>query len=171
MRLRIRKYSGILGTLKWIRGDNKWTKCHGLWEDSCFCRKTLLRTAGGMHHTNKQPYLRSCTVTRSAGVRADIRASSFLYLWFGIEPVIFNDVQNKVVLLEWIYVHKLCAGGDRWECDGFLELTRNFNRLDSSGHYMYRQFNIQQFYVLPTQCIYVFCVDLRTNSNYFPTQH
>ena len=31
---------------------------------------------------------------------------------------------------------------------------------------MYHQFNIQQFYVLPTQCIYVFCVDLRTNSDY-----
>ena len=31
--------------------------------------------------------------------------------------------------------------------------------------------NIQQFYVLPTQCIYVFCVDLRTNSDYFPIQH
>jgi hypothetical protein len=28
---------------------------------------------------------------------------------------------------------------------------------------MYRQFNIQQFYVLPTQSIYVVCVDLRTN--------
>jgi hypothetical protein len=27
---------------------------------------------------------------------------------------------------------------------------------------MYRQFNIQQFYFLPTQCIYVFCVELRT---------
>jgi len=26
------------------------------------------------------------------------------------------------------------------------------------------------FYDLPTQCIYVFCVDLRTNSDYFPTQ-
>jgi hypothetical protein len=25
-----------------------------------------------------------------------------------------------------------------------------------------------QFYVLPTQCIKVFCVDLRTNSDYFP---
>ena len=25
--------------------------------------------------------------------------------------------------------------------------------------------------VLPTQCIYVFCVDLRTNSDYFPIQH
>jgi hypothetical protein len=36
-----------------------------------------------------------------------------------------------------------------------------------SGHYMYHQFNIQQFYVLLTQCIYVFCVDLRTNSDYF----
>ena len=36
---------------------------------------------------------------------------------------------------------------------------------------MYRQFNIQQFYVLPTQCINVFCVDLRTNSHYSPIQH
>ena len=33
------------------------------------------------------------------------------------------------------------------------------------------RFNIQEFYVLPTQCIYVFCVDLRTNSDYFPIQH
>ena len=36
-----------------------------------------------------------------------------------------------------------------------------------SGHYMYRQ----QFYVLPSQCIYVFFVDLRTNSDYFTIQH
>jgi len=28
---------------------------------------------------------------------------------------------------------------------------------------MYHQFNIQQFYVLPTHCLYVFCLDLRTN--------
>ena len=33
------------------------------------------------------------------------------------------------------------------------------------------RFNIQQFHVLPTHCIYVFCVDLRTNSYYFPIQH
>ena len=32
---------------------------------------------------------------------------------------------------------------------------------------MYHQFNIQQFYVLPTQCIYMFCVYLRTNL-FFP---
>jgi len=43
--------------------------------------------------------------------------------------------------------------------------------LQPSGHYMYHRFNIQQFYVLPTQCIYVFCVDLSTNSDYFPIQH
>ena len=33
------------------------------------------------------------------------------------------------------------------------------------------RYNIQKFYVLPTHCIYVFCVDLRTKSDYFPTQH
>ena len=43
--------------------------------------------------------------------------------------------------------------------------------LKPSDHYMYHQFNIQQFHVLPTQCIYVFYVDLRTNSDYFPIQH
>ena len=46
-----------------------------------------------------------------------------------------------------------------------------FKQSKPSCHYMYRQFNIQQFCVLPTQCIYVFCVDLRTNSDYFTVQH
>jgi hypothetical protein len=32
-------------------------------------------------------------------------------------------------------------------------------------------FNMQQFYILPTQCVYVFCVDLRTNRDYVPVQH
>jgi hypothetical protein len=32
-------------------------------------------------------------------------------------------------------------------------------------------FNIQKFYVQPTQCIYVFCVDPRTNSDYFPVHY
>ena len=36
---------------------------------------------------------------------------------------------------------------------------------------MYHQFNIQQFYVLPTQYIYVFCVDLRTNSDLCHLHH
>jgi hypothetical protein len=40
-----------------------------------------------------------------------------------------------------------------------------------SGHFIYRQFNPHKFFVLPTRSIYVFCVDLRTNSDYFPIQH
>jgi hypothetical protein len=35
---------------------------------------------------------------------------------------------------------------------------------------MYHQFNNQPFYVLPTQGFHVFCVDLRTNSDYFLIQ-
>jgi hypothetical protein len=42
----------------------------------------------------------------------------------------------------------------------------------SSGYLTYRQrFKTKKFHVLPTHCIYVFCVDLRTNSDYFPVQH
>jgi len=52
-----------------------------------------------------------------------------------------------------------------------LGLREKGNTSKPSGHYMYCQFNIQQSYVLPTQCICVFCVDLRTNSDYFPIQH
>jgi hypothetical protein len=33
------------------------------------------------------------------------------------------------------------------------------------------RFNVHKLYILPTQCIYVFCVDLRTNSDYFTVQH
>ena len=50
--------------------------------------------------------------------------------------------------------------------DWFLQ--QRFNPSKPIGYYVYRQFNIQQFYVLHTQCIYVFCVDLRKNSDYFP---
>ena len=43
--------------------------------------------------------------------------------------------------------------------------------IQPDGNYMYHQINIHKLYVLPTHCIYVFCVDLRTNSHYFPIQH
>jgi hypothetical protein len=33
------------------------------------------------------------------------------------------------------------------------------------------RFDIHKLHFLPTQCIYVFCVDLRTNSDYFTVQH
>jgi len=40
-----------------------------------------------------------------------------------------------------------------------------------SGHYMYHQFNTHYSTFCPHSCVYVFCVDLRTNSDYFPIQH
>ena len=45
------------------------------------------------------------------------------------------------------------------------------SRSKPSGYFMYHQFNIHKFYVHPTQCIYVFCTDLRTYSDCFPIQH
>jgi len=44
------------------------------------------------------------------------------------------------------------------------------NTVRLNGRFMYTRFNIQQFYVLLTQCVYVFCVDLRNNSDCFPIQ-
>ena len=67
-----------------------------------------------------------------------------------------------------------CAGKVNTEQVQSSNLGQLFDKIwhfNPSGYYMYRQFNIQQFSVLPTQRIYVFCVDLRTNSHYFPIQH
>ena len=69
--------------------------------------------------------------------------------------------------------HGMCYGIYVVKQSGYYSTMQRYilNPVNRNGHYMYRQFNIQQFYVLPTQCIYVFCVDLRTNSDYFPIQH
>ena len=45
------------------------------------------------------------------------------------------------------------------------------NLLKPTGHVMHQQFNIQLLYVLPTQCIYVFCIYLRTNGDLCHLQH
>jgi len=48
--------------------------------------------------------------------------------------------------------------------------VKYINPSKPSGHYMYHQFSIQQFYVLPTQCMHEFYADLRTNRDYFLIQ-
>jgi hypothetical protein len=45
------------------------------------------------------------------------------------------------------------------------------NLIKSTGHVMHQQFNTQQLYVLPTHCIYVFCIYLRTNSDLCHLHH
>jgi hypothetical protein len=48
-------------------------------------------------------------------------------------------------------------------------LYKEFNLLKPKTYYMYRQFNIQHFHVLPTQCICFVWIWKR--SDYFPIQH
>ena len=52
-----------------------------------------------------------------------------------------------------------------------LFICFSFNLLKPTGHVMHQDFNIQQQYSLPTYCIYVFCIYLRTNSNLCHLQH
>ena len=62
--------------------------------------------------------------------------------------------------LQWTFVKQRC----------YCRTEGCFYHMIHRGHYTYHPFNIQQTYVLPTQCIYVFCVDLRTYSDYFTVQ-
>jgi len=45
-----------------------------------------------------------------------------------------------------------------------------FNPPHLRGYFIYHQFNIKTFYTLATQCVYVFCMDFRTTSLYYPTR-
>ena len=62
---------------------------------------------------------------------------------------------------------------------GLFTASRHFERMFAALWSLYVPAGLvvtictgaQIFYVLPTQCIYVFYVDLRTNSDYFPIQH
>ena len=60
--------------------------------------------------------------------------------------------------------------GENYTVRNFMFCTLQEVVKKPCGHYMYHQFNVQKFYVLSTQCICVFYMDLRTNSDYFPTQ-
>jgi len=53
----------------------------------------------------------------------------------------------------------------------YTSVLQNFLMMWCLLYVQYHHFNTQQSYVLPTQCIYVLYVDLRTNSDYFPMQH
>jgi hypothetical protein len=68
-----------------------------------------------------------------------------------------------------------CSGDEAsWVFGAFFR-----NPLQPSGHYMYRtvvticttSLTLANSTFCPHSCIYVFCVDLRTNSDYFHIQH
>jgi hypothetical protein len=51
------------------------------------------------------------------------------------------------------------------------QAKKHLKLLKPTGHVMHQQLNIQQLYATPTQCIYVFCIYLRTNSDFYHLQH
>jgi hypothetical protein len=68
----------------------------------------------------------------------------------------FNSQQIYILLTVYLcFFVDLGTKSDTAITDWFF-LQTTFNHLQFSGHYMYQQFNIQQFYVLPTQCILCF---------------
>ena len=84
--------------------------------------------------------------------------------------VIDVSFRSFVCLCHWLEVAAWCIaiGSSSSSKQGHKTIQYT---LDDSGFYMYHRVCCKKFYVLPTQRIYVFCVDLRTNSDYFPTQH
>jgi len=72
-----------------------------------------------------------------------------------------------------MYLCVLCGSENKQQIFPCTALTDwfvypRFNPLKPSGHYIYRQFNIQQFYVLPTQCVYVFLRGPENKQRLFP---
>jgi hypothetical protein len=60
-----------------------------------------------------------------------------------------------------------------WTFDCVVPVTaavklRGLNPVQRSGNYMYRQFNIQQFYVLPTQVYYCVLCGSQNKQRLFP---
>ena len=67
----------------------------------------------------------------------------------------FNIQQFYVLPTQYLCV--LCGSQNKRRLIPYTALTdwflkQRFNTLKPCGHYMYHQFNTQQFYVLPTQC-------------------
>jgi hypothetical protein len=80
--------------------------------------------------------------------------------------LLWLKLKNTVLLVTMCAVIGICC----WMMWGLFHDA--INPLKDSGYFTdHTRFNIQNLNVLPTQCVYVFCVDLRRNSDYFPIQH
>jgi hypothetical protein len=111
-------------------------------------------------------------------IHEDCRANKMKFL---VSSYFCCSVQHKchrhLLILSWRWRQKIAL--KRWcvatwshnplVCHHYLSIIKYLctNLMWSDTH----QQIWQNFYFLPTQCIYVFCVDLRTNSDYFPIQH
>jgi hypothetical protein len=110
--------------------------------------------------TLKSPVVTIYTTNLTQILRSTHTSEFICFVWISEQTAIISlyNINWLVCITETECVY--CAV--RTGCLYIIQIT---------GHSMYHQFNIQHFYVLLTQCIYVFCVDLRTNNDYFPIQH
>jgi hypothetical protein len=68
---------------------------------------------------------------------------------------------------------ELCIDINRWKIKNWKERSKNKADWEKSSQLITwgtNRFSIQQFYIL-LYCIYVFCIDLRTNSDFRFIQH
>ena len=84
------------------------------------------------------------------------------------QPHSVHNNNNNKYLPSVCVLHILATG---CHCTQKLPLGHKFNLLNPTGYVMHRLFNIQQLYVLPTYCIYVFGIYLRTNSDLHHLYH
>jgi hypothetical protein len=79
---------------------------------------------------------------------------------------------NNLCSVNIVYLCVLCRSENKQRLFPYTALPdRQCLLRGTDWIFIYRQLNIQQSYVLPRQCIYVFYVDLRRNSVYFPMQY
>jgi hypothetical protein len=99
--------------------------------------------------------LRLCMIS---AIQEIVGSSLSLEMWFLTVVLVWLrpcplPPHSQQFTLHWLLSHYV-----------LLYSLSDVNPPQPSGHCKYHQFNINQFYVL-------FCVDLRTNSNYFTIQH
>jgi hypothetical protein len=92
------------------------------------------------------------------------------YIYIYIYIYVYIYIHTFICTYICVYVY-ICIYNTQINRTFLYFYERTSNPLQPSGLYMYHQFNIQQLYILLKRCIYVFCVDLRTNSHYFHIQH
>jgi len=84
----------------------------------------------------------------------------FIICLYMFRAICAHHQEVKIVLYS-IWCHHTC----RWPSGAQVEVILNLLSLTVTT-----AFSMLKFYVLPTQRIYVFCVYLRTNNDYFPMQ-
>jgi hypothetical protein len=110
------------------------------------------------------PFLRQCERASFTPIQNNRRNYSSMYLplyIFGYRTRRHKILNQMIANIPWLQSALSFVLNGIWF----------FNLLKPTGYVMHHQFNIQQLYVLPIHCNYVFCIYSRTNSDLCHLQH